>query len=304
MLLEVGFDRKQRRLGVERIEYRFHEQQIGAAFDQSVDSFGIRGDQLVVAHVAKARVVDVGRDRRRAVGRPQRPGDESRLVGRLRRPSIGTLACDSGRGEVDLAHAAFELVVGLRDPRRVEGIGLDDVGAGFQKLVVDLAHDFRPGEHQQVVVALQVVRVIVQPARRRTAIAFLAQLVGLDHGAHRPVQNEDTLLQEALEQRGLVGNLVHFSSSKNQKPVQLPPSGFPSKAALAAFVERPQARVKSALCLEVKGWRADCQPADASAPSAGVAMATDHLPMMLDVTRAISLRSTKSLLSRESCHDV
>jgi hypothetical protein len=33
-------------------------------------------------------------------------------------------------------------------------------------------------------------------------------------------------------------------------------------------------------------------------------MATDHLPMMLDDTRAISLRSTKSLLSRESCHDV
>jgi hypothetical protein len=35
--------------------------------------------------------------------------------------------------------------------------------------------------------------------------------------------------------------------------------------------------------------RADCQPADASAPSAAVAMATYQLPMMLDVTLGISL---------------
>jgi hypothetical protein len=82
---------------------------------------------------------------------------------------------------------------------------------------------------------------------------------------------------------------LFISCSKNKKPVQLPPSGFPSKAALAAFVERPQARVKSALCLQVKGLRADCQPADASAPSAAVAMATYQLPMMLDVTLGISL---------------
>src|SRR5450759_5507444 len=53
------------------------------------------------------------------------------------------------RGEVDFAHAAFELVIGLRDARRVEGIGVDDIRASFQKLVVDRAHDLGPGEHQQ-----------------------------------------------------------------------------------------------------------------------------------------------------------
>src|ERR1700730_16526443 len=56
--------------------------------------------------------------------------------------------------------------------------------------------------------------------------------------------------------------ILLISCSRNEKPVQLPPSGFPSTAALAAFGERPQARVKSALWSEVKGWRADCQPAD------------------------------------------
>ena len=103
---------------------------------------------------------------------------------------------------------------------------------------------------------------IVQSARRRAAITILGKLVGLDHGAHGAIQYQDPLPEEAFEQRGLVVDLVHVGL-QNKKPVQLPPSGFPSKAALAAFVERPQARIKSALCLEVKGWRADCQPADA-----------------------------------------
>ena len=216
MLLEVAVDREQRCLGVERIEYRLDQQQIGAAFHQAIDRLGIRGDQLVVAHVAKARVVDVGRDRRRPVGGTERSGNESGLVGRLRGPRIGAFARDSCRGEVDFAHPVFELVVGLRDPRRVEGIGLDDIRAGFEKRVVDLAHDFGPGQHQEVVVAFQVVRVIVQPGCRRAAIAVLGELVGLDHGAHRAVQDEDPLPKEAFEQRGLVDDLVHVGLQKQK----------------------------------------------------------------------------------------
>ncbi len=53
--------------------------------------------------------------------------------------------------------------------RRVEGVGLDDVGAGLEERVVDLADDVGLGQHQQVVVALQVVRVIAAartPSRR------------------------------------------------------------------------------------------------------------------------------------------
>jgi hypothetical protein len=50
--------------------------------------------------------------------------------------------------------------------------------------------------------------------------------------------------------------------------------------------------------------RADCQPADASAPSADVAMATYQLPMMLDVTRGINFSLDQTDAFEESCHDV
>ena len=89
--------------------------------------------------VAKAGIVDVGRDRRRAVGRAQRAGDEARLVRRLRGPGVGAFARDPGRREIDVAHFRLQPVVGLRDARRVEGVGLDDIGAGLEKGVVDRA---------------------------------------------------------------------------------------------------------------------------------------------------------------------
>ena len=44
-------------------------------------------DELVERDVARAGIVDVGRDRRGAVGRAERAGDEARPVGRLRRPA-------------------------------------------------------------------------------------------------------------------------------------------------------------------------------------------------------------------------
>ena len=65
------------------------------------DRFAVRRHELVVRHVARARIVDVGRDRRRAVGRAHRAGDEARLVRRARGPRVGALARDARRGEVD-----------------------------------------------------------------------------------------------------------------------------------------------------------------------------------------------------------
>jgi hypothetical protein len=50
----------------------------------------------------------------------------------------------------------FETVVGLRHRRAVEGVGLDDVAAGLEVLVVDVTDDLGLGEHQQVIVAAQV----------------------------------------------------------------------------------------------------------------------------------------------------
>ena len=91
---------------------------------------------------------------------------------------------------------------------RVEGVGLEDVGAGIEVGRVDVVDDLRLRQRQEVVVALQIVR----PAREAfAAIIFLGELVALDHGAHGTVQDQDSLLEETLKPRqalatGAVGN--------------------------------------------------------------------------------------------------
>ena len=57
---EELFDGEQRRLGVERVEDRFDEQDVGAAIGQAANRLAVVLDQFVKAGVAKARVVHVG----------------------------------------------------------------------------------------------------------------------------------------------------------------------------------------------------------------------------------------------------
>ena len=55
------------------------------------------------------------------------------------------LARDPGAGEIEGAHRAAEAVVLLRHPVRVEGVGGEDVGAGFEEARMNVADDLRPG---------------------------------------------------------------------------------------------------------------------------------------------------------------
>ena len=83
---DVG-DGRDRRLGVERVEDGFDQQQVGAALEQSLDLLGIGAAQLVEGDGAEAGIGDVGRDRGGAIGRPERAGDEAR-------PAVLALARD------------------------------------------------------------------------------------------------------------------------------------------------------------------------------------------------------------------
>jgi hypothetical protein len=60
----IGLDREQRGLGIQRVEDGLDQQQVGAAVDQAAGLLAVGLDQLVEGDVARARVVDVGRDRR------------------------------------------------------------------------------------------------------------------------------------------------------------------------------------------------------------------------------------------------
>jgi hypothetical protein len=115
----------------------------------------------------------------------------------------------------------FEPVVGLRDRRRIEGVRFDDVGAGGEVLGVHAANDVGPGQRQEVVVALEVVRmrgetrICVQSAR--SAVVGFAEAVALDHRPHRTVEDEESALQEG----GKFGAAVRLHlKPQNEKPVQ------------------------------------------------------------------------------------
>ena len=76
------------------------------------------------------------------------------------------------------------------------------VGAGLEVGLVDLAHDVRPRQHQQVVVALEILRVVLEAL---TPEFGLAQTVALDHRAHRAVEDQDALRQQCAQFGAAVG---------------------------------------------------------------------------------------------------
>ncbi len=61
---------------------------------------------------------------------------------------------------------------------------------------MDLADHLRAREHQQVVVALQVLRPV---AESLAAVVSLAELVGLDDRAHGAIEHQHALAQQAAE---------------------------------------------------------------------------------------------------------
>ena len=123
---------------------------------QAADLIDVGGLHLVERDVAERRVVDVGRDRERAVRRSDRAGDESRPPGIATVEILDGGARDARPLEVQLVDERFEAVVGLRHGVRVERVRLDDVGAGLEVLPVDAADDVRTRQHEHVVVALEI----------------------------------------------------------------------------------------------------------------------------------------------------
>ena len=205
---EQLLDSEDRRLRVQRVEDRLDQQQVRTAFEQTPGRVVIVVDERFEGDVAKARIIDVGRDRQRARRRPEHAGAEARLVRVLRRVRVAQLAHEAAAFDVDLVRAIAKTVFGLRHARAVEGVRLDDVRAGVEVGAVDAGNDIRARQHQQVVVALQVLRVRLETF---AAVVRLAELVLLDHRAHRAIEDQDALGEESAEFFGAVG--LHGSTS-------------------------------------------------------------------------------------------
>ena len=89
-----------RRLGVQRVEDGLDQEEVGAALEQAARLLAVGVAQLVEGDGAGARIVDVGRHRGGAVGRPDRAGDEARLAVALARPRSPRAARGARRREL------------------------------------------------------------------------------------------------------------------------------------------------------------------------------------------------------------
>ena len=195
-------DRVQRRLGVERVENGFDQQQVGAAIEQAVDLLAIGGAQIVEGHGAEAGTGDVRRDRGGAVGRADGAGDEARLA------VFGSHAFSGGARqfcafEVHLIGDAGEVVIGLRDRGRGKRVGGDDIGAGAQIIGVDVLDRLRLGQDQKVVVAAQVAMEILETLAAKRGLVIFQRL---DHGAHGAVEHQDALARQRKQIGSFRGN--------------------------------------------------------------------------------------------------
>ncbi len=199
------------RLGVQRVEDGFDQQQVGAAVQEPVDLFAIGLAQIVEGDGAIAGVGNVGRDRRGAIGRSQCAGDEARLA------VLGADAHRRGAGEFCAVAVQFvgevrHVVVGLRDRGRGERIGRDDVGARAQVSRVDVLDRLRLRQDQKVVVAADIAMKIRETRAAKRGFVILQ---ALDHGAHGAVEHQDALAGGG-EQGGSLGR--NLGSHRIKRP--------------------------------------------------------------------------------------
>src|SRR5690606_12656375 len=185
---------------------------VGAAVDQALDRLAVGSAQLVEAGVAEAGIVDVRADRGGAAGRAEHADHEARPARGLLHLVAG-LARQGRASLVELVDQVLEVVVGLADRGGVEGVGLDQVGAGLKVGAVDAFDDLGTGEQQQVVVALEVVAAaravalvrgmvlaVVALGEALAAVVGLAKAMALDHRAHRAVDEQHAFAKAAIEQ--------------------------------------------------------------------------------------------------------
>ena len=193
-LVEDLADREQAGLHIERVERRLRQQQVDAAVEQSANLLGVRGDHLIEIDGAMPRLIRI--EGKLHLCRPNRPGDEPRLVGGLlgelhRRP-LGQLR----PGAVDLPHTLPQPELLQRDGVGVEGVGLDDVRSGFEVLPVDRLDNVGPRQAEDIGGVLEVDPVVAKPF---APVVRLGRLEAVNERPHRPIQQQDATGDEVVK---------------------------------------------------------------------------------------------------------
>ena len=210
--LEGLVDRHERGLEHEGVEDRLAEEAVGAGVEQGVHLLAVGVAHLVEGDVALAGVGDVPAHREGLVGRADGAGHEAGPARRRGLGGLGGLAGDGHRGRVDLPDEVGQAVFLLGDGGAVEGVRLDQVGAGLEVGAMDGLDRVGLGQDEQVVVALEVAGVVLQTL---APVVGLRELQPLEHGAHGPVEVDEALPEQRLEapagrvERELGGHRLH-----------------------------------------------------------------------------------------------
>ena len=183
-----------RGLGVQRVEDGFEQQQVDAAFDQGAGLLVVGFAQLVEGDAAGGGIADVLRDRGGA--RWSGPSSRRRSSGGRRcaavKPSAARRAI-CAPAKLRSCDAALQAVIGHGDGVGVEGVGLDDVGAGFEVLRWISSMICGCVRFSASMLPRRSLGWLANSLPRKSASIRLARL---DHGAHGAIEQQDALAHQ------------------------------------------------------------------------------------------------------------
>ena len=233
VLLKHFLNGKQRRLRIQRIEDRLHEQRVAPPRDQGADLVHVSLLHLIKGDWAKRRIISIHLEVQRHRHRPDGTSHVA-LHARVIRHAIRPLPALLCRHEIDVPrdlidvgvfdHALVELRVlpptvvtrvfdeqiALRHGGRPEGIRLDDVCPGLQEAAVNVLNDLRLRDAQDVAVVEQVLFVLGKAsAASRCLVEHTLGFIFADGRAHGTIDHEDALAHGGFEFGAAVGTGGH-----------------------------------------------------------------------------------------------
>ena len=183
-------DGEERSLGVERVEHRLDQQEIGSAIHKAPCLLAVGRLQCLEGRVAKGWIRDIRRQGSRHVGGADRPCHEARAV-RLRVVAgVHGLPPNAGGGHIQFIGQVGEAKVRQGNAGGRKGVGGYDVRPGIQVLPVDVPNDPGLGQAQQVVAAHDGRHMVPEPV---AGVVRGGQPLFLKQRAHGTVQDQDAL---------------------------------------------------------------------------------------------------------------
>ena len=184
-----------RGLGIQRIKDRLDQNDLRAAVDQPTRLLVVGNTHLVKRHGTKTGVVDVWRDRQRAVGGPDSTGHKPAAAVALFSLDR-SFARQPSAVHIQLIGKLFHEVIGLGDGRGGKRIGFHNVRARKKVIQMDVTDRIGLGQDQQVVVALEIMLPVLEALGAKISLGKLPVLNFSTHGA---VKHQNTLGRSLLQ---------------------------------------------------------------------------------------------------------